>query len=136
MSPHVINPLLKCLLGKLHLHGGGPRQLARQCPLQSGDGQSGLGQRRRLLHRTRQSQLPPCIAVRSTQFQFTVTMSEHVGTHIDAPFHFNPKGWTTDQVGRQRKRVYVFWVDPTGAPGGHPRCGGGYLRQGCRGPCS
>ena len=25
-------------------------------------------------------------------------MSEHVGTHIDAPFHFNPNGWTTDAI--------------------------------------
>ena len=25
-------------------------------------------------------------------------MSEHVGTHMDAPFHFNPKGWTTDKI--------------------------------------
>ena len=25
-------------------------------------------------------------------------MSEHVGTHMDAPFHFNPSGWTTDQI--------------------------------------
>ena len=21
-----------------------------------------------------------------------------MGTHMDAPFHFNPKGWTTDQI--------------------------------------
>ena len=25
-------------------------------------------------------------------FQFNISMSEHVGTHIDAPYHFNPKG--------------------------------------------
>ena len=30
--------------------------------------------------------------------QYNISMSEHVGTHIDAPFHFNPKGWTTDAI--------------------------------------
>jgi arylformamidase len=25
-------------------------------------------------------------------------MSEHTGTHIDAPFHFDPQGLTMDQV--------------------------------------
>jgi kynurenine formamidase len=30
--------------------------------------------------------------------QYNISMSEHVGTHIDAPFHFNPEGWTTDQI--------------------------------------
>ena len=25
-------------------------------------------------------------------FKFNISMSEHVGTHIDAPYHFNPKG--------------------------------------------
>jgi len=29
---------------------------------------------------------------------YNLCMSEHVGTHMDAPFHFNPKGWTTDQI--------------------------------------
>ena len=31
-------------------------------------------------------------------FQYNLCMSEHVGTHMDAPFHFNPSGWTTDQI--------------------------------------
>ena len=25
-------------------------------------------------------------------FQFNISMSEHVGTHMDAPYHFNPNG--------------------------------------------
>ena len=25
-------------------------------------------------------------------------MSEHIGTHMDAPYHFNPEGWTTEQI--------------------------------------
>ena len=25
-------------------------------------------------------------------------MSEHIGTHMDAPYHFNPQGWTTEQI--------------------------------------
>ena len=25
-------------------------------------------------------------------------MNEHVGTHMDAPYHFYSKGWTTDQI--------------------------------------
>merc|ERR1711971_312280 len=29
---------------------------------------------------------------------YNISMSEHVGTHIDAPFHFNPNGWTTDAI--------------------------------------
>merc|ERR1712156_799098 len=29
---------------------------------------------------------------------YNISMSEHVGTHMDTPFHFNPKGWTTDKI--------------------------------------
>merc|ERR1711953_503164 len=29
---------------------------------------------------------------------YNISMSEHVGTHMDAPYHFNPRGWTTDQI--------------------------------------
>jgi len=29
---------------------------------------------------------------------YNLSMGEHIGTHMDAPFHFNPKGWTTDQI--------------------------------------
>lgn len=25
-------------------------------------------------------------------------MNEHGGTHLDAPFHFNPTGWTVDKI--------------------------------------
>lgn len=28
----------------------------------------------------------------------TLVMAEHVGTHVDAPFHFDPKGKTVDQL--------------------------------------
>ena len=31
-------------------------------------------------------------------FQFNISMNEHVGTHMDAPYHFYSKGWTTDQI--------------------------------------
>ncbi|KAJ6648217.1 Kynurenine formamidase [Pseudolycoriella hygida] len=29
---------------------------------------------------------------------YTMSMAEHGGTHLDAPFHFNDKGWTVDQI--------------------------------------
>jgi len=29
---------------------------------------------------------------------FNLSMSEHVGTHMDAPYHFNPTGWKTDEI--------------------------------------
>merc|ERR1711997_640786 len=29
---------------------------------------------------------------------FNISMNEHVGTHMDAPYHFYSKGWTTDQI--------------------------------------
>jgi len=29
---------------------------------------------------------------------YNISMSEHVGTHIDAPFHFNPAGLKTDEL--------------------------------------
>ncbi len=25
-------------------------------------------------------------------------MADHGGTHLDAPFHFNPNGWTVDKI--------------------------------------
>ena len=28
----------------------------------------------------------------------TIQASLHLGTHIDAPRHFNPRGWTIDQI--------------------------------------
>ena len=31
-------------------------------------------------------------------FQCNISMNEHVGTHMDAPYHFYSKGWTTDQI--------------------------------------
>ena len=30
--------------------------------------------------------------------QFNISMNEHVGTHMDAPYHFYSQGWTTDQI--------------------------------------
>ena len=36
-------------------------------------------------------------------FKFNISMSEHVGTHIDAPYHFNPKG--KQEVEKRRGRV-------------------------------
>ncbi|KAJ6648477.1 hypothetical protein Bhyg_03707, partial [Pseudolycoriella hygida] len=29
---------------------------------------------------------------------YTYSAAEHGGTHIDAPFHFNPAGWTLDKI--------------------------------------
>jgi len=29
---------------------------------------------------------------------FDITMDEHVGTHMDAPYHFNSNGWKVDQI--------------------------------------
>ena len=29
---------------------------------------------------------------------YNYSASEHVGTHLDAPFHFAERGWTTDQI--------------------------------------
>ena len=29
---------------------------------------------------------------------YDINMGEHFGTHMDAPFHFNPRGWSTDQI--------------------------------------
>ena len=35
---------------------------------------------------------------RDGQSSFYVTLNEHAGTHIDAPFHFSPDGMTVDQI--------------------------------------
>ena len=39
-----------------------------------------------------------CLTSHPSTPQYNLSMGEHIGTHMDAPFHFNPKGWTTDQV--------------------------------------
>ncbi len=48
----------------------------------------------------------PAVILEQTTYttaDITVTSSRirtslHVGTHIDAPYHFNPQGWTIDQI--------------------------------------
>ncbi len=36
---------------------------------------------------------------------------EHLGTHLDAPIHFDPKGWTAEQVPVERMSGAAFVVD-------------------------
>lgn len=39
-------------------------------------------------------------------FKFNISMSEHVGTHIDAPYHFNPKG--KQQVEEEERKGVAY----------------------------
>jgi kynurenine formamidase len=36
---------------------------------------------------------------------------EHLGTHLDAPIHFDPKGWTAEQIPVERMSGPAFVVD-------------------------
>ena len=40
-------------------------------------------------------------------FKFNISMSEHVGTHIDAPYHFNPKGKQEERRRREGMKLYI-----------------------------
>ena len=40
-----------------------------------------------------------------------IEMSEHGGTHLDAPIHFAEKGWTSDQIPIERFVGPVFVID-------------------------
>ena len=41
-------------------------------------------------------------------FKFSISMSEHVGTHIDAPYHFNPKGKQQEEEEVERRNDALY----------------------------
>jgi kynurenine formamidase len=45
---------------------------------------------------------------------------EHLGTHIDAPFHFHPAGWKTDEIPLERMRGPALVVDARDLARGDP----------------
>ncbi|KAI5740414.1 hypothetical protein M8J76_003590 [Diaphorina citri] len=46
---------------------------------------------------------------------------EHIGTHLDAPYHFNEKGWTVEQIPVEHLMVQGIHVDVTNEVHGEPK---------------
>uniref|UniRef100_A0A8D8UUN6 Kynurenine formamidase n=1 Tax=Cacopsylla melanoneura TaxID=428564 RepID=A0A8D8UUN6_9HEMI len=46
---------------------------------------------------------------------------EHIGTHLDAPYHFNQHGWTVNQIPVDRLMVGGIHVDVTNEVHGEPK---------------
>ncbi len=59
---------------------------------------------------------PPCVGFASRILMF----SDHIGTHVDSPFHFIPTGGTIESVPLERLVGPAVCLDVSGKPPGQP----------------
>lgn len=59
---------------------------------------------------------PPCVGFASRILMF----SDHIGTHVDSPFHFIPTGGTIEAVPLERLIGPAIWLDVSEKPPDQP----------------